>query len=216
MQATRYKYSSSYSILMPKNEIRIMGIDDAPFDKFSKGKKNHKNTTAIAVLFRGGQFMDGILSTKIRVDGSNSTKKLIEMVNKSKFRSQLKCILLDGIALGGFNVIDIQKLSEQTGIPVIAVMRHYPDIKTIHATLKKLGMAKKIRLLEKAGTIHEVQNIGEKGRTGKIYAQLAGISIEDATKIIKISCTHSFVPEPIRVAHLIGQGLVFGESRGRA
>jgi uncharacterized protein len=201
---------------MPKNEIRILGIDDAPFDKFSKGKKNHKNTTAIAVLFRGGQFMDGILSTKIRVDGGNSTQKLSEMINKSKFKTQLKCLLLDGIALGGFNIVDIQKLSEQTGIPVIAVMRHYPDIKTIHATLRKLGMAKKISLLEKAGRIYEVQDVGEKGRTGKIFVQLAGLSIEDAKNILKISCTHSFVPEPIRVAHLIGQGLVFGESKGRA
>jgi uncharacterized protein len=197
---------------MPKKEIRLLGIDDAPFDKFTK----RKDTLAIAVLFRGGEFMDGILSTKIRVDGNNSTKKLSEMINKSKFRAQLKCILLDGIALGGFNIIDIQTLSKKTGIPVIVVMRHYPDLKTIHTTLKKISMAKKIKLLEKAGRIYEVADVGEKGRTGKIFVQVAGIPVEDAKKILKISCTHSFVPEPIRVAHLIGQGLVFGESKGRA
>jgi len=68
---------------MFKKEIRVIGIDDAPFRKFSKGK-----VFVIGTVFRGGTLLDGILSTKVNVDGSNSTKKIIEMVNKSKFKPQ--------------------------------------------------------------------------------------------------------------------------------
>ena len=92
-----------------KPEIRILGIDDAPFDKFSD-----KETYVIATVFRGGDFMDGLLTCKVKVDGNDSTKKLIEMINSSKFKIQFRAILLDGIAVAGFNVIKRRlKLNKQ-------------------------------------------------------------------------------------------------------
>lgn len=185
-----------------KKEMRILGIDDAPFDK-SRDKK----TLVIATLFRGGSFIDGVLSTKIRVDGSNSTARIADMVNKCKFKPQLQAILLDGIAVGGFNVIDIQELNKRTKIPVIVVMRDYPNLKKIKSALVKLKKEEKLVLLEKAGHIH---------KAGEIHIQVCGISVEDAKQIIKITATHSFIPEPIRVAHLIAGGIASGESKGRA
>jgi len=185
-----------------KKEIRILGIDDSPFDKF-----NDKEVLVIGVFYRGGNYPDGVLSTKVEIDGGDSTIKLIEMVNKSKFKSQLQCIMLDGIALGGFNVVNIEKLNSETGIPVIVVMRYYPDLKKMFDAMKKLGYDNKIKLIEKAGKIYKIY---------KIYIQIKGIGLEDAKEIIKISSIHSYIPEPIRVAHLIGAGLVKGESKGKA
>jgi endonuclease V-like protein UPF0215 family len=37
--------------------------------------------------------------------------------------------------------------------------------------------------------------------------QIAGIKKNDAEKIIKTTATRSFVPEPLRVAHLIARGV---------
>lgn len=185
-----------------KKEVRILGIDDAPFDRFKKG-----NVLVVGAMFRGGQWMDGVLSTKVKVDGRDSTTKLISMVNKCKFKPQLQCLLLDGIAFGGFNIVDIWKLYEKTGIPVIVVIRKMPDFKKIESVLKKLKKEGRYRLIEKAGNPYKV---------GKIYIQLAGISLEDAKKMMKITCTRSLLPEPIRVAHLIGAGIVKGESKGDA
>jgi len=185
-----------------KKEIRVLGIDDAPFDKFSRG-----NVLIIATLFRGGQWIDGILSTKVKIDGNNSTSKLIRMVNNSKFKPQLQALLLGGIALGGFNVIDINKLNKKTGIPVIVVIRKYPNFVKIKSALKKIGKLSKYNLIEKAGAIYKI---------GKIFVQLAGLSLDDAKKILKITCTRSLIPEPVRIAHLIGAGIVCGESKGDA
>lgn len=187
---------------MPKKEIRILGIDDAPFDKF-----NDKKTLVIGTFFRGGSFMDGVLSTKVSVDGNDSTKKIIKLVKKSKFKPQLQAIMLDGIALGGFNVVDIVQINKETNIPVIVVMRDYPDFEKIERALIKLNKKEKIKLLKKAGEIHKV---------GNIYIQTCGIDLEKAKGIIKITCTRSYIPEPIRVAHIIASGIIFGESRGKA
>ena len=187
---------------MYKKEIRVIGIDDAPFNKFKKG-----NVLVVGTMFRGGSWIDGLLSTKIAIDGNNSTSKLINMINKSKFKPQLQCIILDGIALGGFNIVDVKELNRKTGIPVLVVIRRMPDFKKIESTLKKLKKASKYKLIEKAGQVHKV---------GKVYVQVSGLSLEQAKQILKITCTHSLLPEPIRVAHLIAAGIVKGESKGNA
>ena len=185
-----------------RNELRILGIDDGPFFKFRKGE-----VIIVGTFYRGGNFLDGLLTTKARVDGKNATKNIIEMVNKSKFRPQLRAILLDGVAVGGFNVIDLERLHKETRIPVIAVIRKKPDVKKIIKTLNDLGWKSKAKLIEK---------LPEPKKAGKVYMQNIGISEADAKEIIKLTTTHSELPEPIRVAHIIAGGLVKGESKGRA
>lgn len=185
-----------------KPEIRLLGIDDSPFDKF-----HDRDALVIGTIFRGGSFLDGVLSTRVTVDGDDATEKLSGMITASKFHPQLQAILLDGIAVAGFNVVDIQELRQQTGIPVIVVMRDHPDLELIESALKKLNHEDKLSLLMKAGSIHKVDNI---------YIQLSGISLAEAEEILAISCTHSLIPEPIRAAHLIASGVVEGQSRGRA
>ena len=187
---------------MYKKEIRVIGIDDSPFKKFKKGK-----VLVIGTIFRGGAWCDGILSTKVSIDGKDSTKKLVEMINKCRFKPQLRCILLDGIALGGFNIIDIKELNKKTKIPVMVVIRRYPDFKKIEETLKKINKGHKYKLIEKAGPVTKI---------GEIFVQLSGLTLEQAKSILKITCTRSLIPEPIRVAHLIAAGVVTGESKGKA
>jgi len=185
---------------MLKKEIRVIGIDDAPFKKFKKGK-------VLVVVFRGGLYLDGILSTKVNVDGNDSTKKIIEMINKCKFKPQLQCIFLDGIAVGGFNILDVKELNKKTKLPVIVIIRRKPNLEKIKNTLIKIKKKSKIKLLEKAGSIIPVN---------KIYIQISGISIEKAKEFLKIVCTRSLIPEPIRIAHLIAAGITSGESKGKA
>ena len=185
-----------------KKEIRILGIDDAPHKFKSRGQ-----VLVVGTVFRGGYELDGLLSTKAEIDGSDSTEKIISMVNGSKFKPQLKCIFLDGIAVGGFNVIDIRELNKKTKIPVMAIMRKMPDITKMKEALDKSNNSEKIRLLEKAG---EIVNIGS------LYVQFAGIKKDEAKELLKISCTRSNIPEPLRISHLIASGIVDGESLGKA
>jgi endonuclease V-like protein UPF0215 family len=174
-----------------KREIRVVGIDDAPFEKFVK-----RDVLVVGTFFRGGTALDGVLSTKIT-----------EMINSSKFKPQLQCIMLDGVAVGGFNVVDTQMLSKATGIPVMTVMRHFPDYRKIIAALKKIGKLHLLKIIEKAGPVRKV---------GNIHIQYIGMDFQTAKEILKITCTRSYIPEPIRIAHIIAGGITEGESRGRA
>ena len=187
---------------MFKKEIRVIGLDDSPFNKFSK-----EDILVVGVIMRGGLYVDGVLSTKVKVDGSDSTKKFIKMINSCKFKPQLQCIFLNGIAVGGFNVVDVNELNKKTGLPVIVIIRKIPDIEKIKETLIKIKRKSKIKLIEKAGKIIPI---------GDVYVQIIGINEEDSSKILKVVCTRSLIPEPLRLAHIIASGIVKGESRGRA
>lgn len=190
-----------------KREIRVLGVDDAPF---VKGKS--REVLVIGVVFRGGEFLDGVLSTYIECDGSDATQKIIEMVNRSTHRLQLRVIMTDGIAFGGFNLIDIQEIFQQTQIPVIVVMRYYPDVERMKQALTKFpDFQRRIEKLEKAGEIHEFS-----AKQGKIYYQFHGTTKQMVEKVLQVTLKRGLVPEPLRVAHLITTGIIFGESRGRA
>lgn len=191
-----------------KSEIRAVGIDDGPFRPHSKGK-----TLIVGAVFRGGWWLDGILSTHVEVDGTDATRKIAEMINRSKHKDQLRVIMTSGITFAGFNVLDIHELFEKTELPVIVVSRKYPDLASVKRALKNLpNWRQRWKILSSAGEIHTV-----KSRHGKasIYIQIAGIKLSDAREVVHSTTTRSFVPEPLRAAHLIATGIVRGESTGR-
>ena len=49
-----------------------------------------------------------------------------------------------------------------------------------------------------------------------LYYQFIGLQRSEAEEIIRLSCTRSLIPEPLRVAHMIASAMVKGESKGRA
>lgn len=185
-----------------KKEIRVIGFDDGPFDKF-----NDQKTLVVGVVFRGGNYADGVLSTQITIDGSDATSKLIKLVDSCKFKPQLQAIFLKGIAVGGFNVIDVRKLSQKTKLPVVVVIRNYPNFEEIYVALVKLKQKNKIKLIE---------SLPKPEKIGQLYVQRIGIDKQQTKELLKITCTHANIPEPLRVAHLIASGVVRGERKGRA
>lgn len=189
-----------------KREIRILGIDDAPF-----GPHTTLPVMVIGTVFRAGNWLDGVLRTHITGDGRDATPKIISMVNSTRHKDQLGVIMLDGITFGGFNVVNIQKIYKATKVPVIVVMRKFPNFKKIKNALKRFDdwEARWNDVLD-AGEIYEIRN------DENIYIQISGIDLVDAEKIVKRSTTRSAIPEPLRVSHIIAAGVVTGESKGNA
>jgi endonuclease V-like protein UPF0215 family len=181
-----------------KPEIRVLGIDDGKFVPHTKG-----NVIVVGVVFRGGSWIDGVMHTIIDIDGLDATEKLAEMINNSPHRRQLRLIMLNGITFAGFNLVNTKKLNSATGLPIIAVTREKPDMEAIHRALKNLPNTEdRWRIVLDAGEIHEIICKGS-----KLYAELIGISLADALKIVELTSTRSCFPEPLRVAHLIASGI---------
>jgi endonuclease V-like protein UPF0215 family len=181
-----------------KPEIRVLGIDDGPFTL------HVGHAPIVGVVFRGGYWFDGVLATKIKVDGFDATDKIASMTTSSAHYKQLRIIMLDGLTFGGFNVVDIKKLYDVTHMPVIVVTRRKPNFNEIRAALDKLpGTVERWQAMCNAGETVEVQT----RKNESVYIEKYGLTEEDARKIVKFTSTRSSVPEALRVAHLIASGL---------
>jgi endonuclease V-like protein UPF0215 family len=191
-----------------KKEIRIIGFDDGAFVPHSKDP-----VFVIGVVYRGGKILDGALTTSVSVDGSDATEKIVKLINESRHKQQLKVIMFDGITLAGFNVIDIKKVHEETRIPVIVINRKHPNLVKVKSALKNLPDGEeRWKTISHAGKIKEcyVQDFK------KVYYQSIGMDDDDTKEVIKLSTTRGYIPEPLRVAHLLATAVVRGESYGRA
>ncbi|MFO8132642.1 MAG: DUF99 family protein [Thermoplasmatota archaeon] len=187
-----------------KSEIRILGVDDMPFTF------DDQRVGVVGVVMRGNHYIEGVLSTDIEVDGLDATTQLIELIMSSKHAGQLRAVLVDGGALGGFNVVDGQRLHEATDIPVMTVTASQPDEKALIAALQQHFDDWQPRW--------DIMRKGELYRVPlryPLYVKSFGLSIEKATDIIKLSIMRGALPEPLRVAHLIATGVKTGESYGR-
>ena len=186
-----------------KPEIRILAIDDSPLI--------NDKVTIIGAFFRGGKQLDGVLCSEIKKDGMDATDAIIRMVMGSKYFSQVRVIMLDGITYAGFNPVDITRVSGETNIPVIVFMRSCPDFESIKLALQHLPESeKRWEIIQRTGRVYKIE------QENPVYIQFSGIDQESAFKIVRITSIHSNIPEPLRVAHLIATGVVLGESTGKA
>lgn len=190
-----------------KKEIRILGIDDAPFDKFGD-----ESTYLIGVVFRGGSYIEGVLKSMVEVDGDDSTDQIIGLVKGTRHKGHLRVLMLSGITFGGLNIVDIDRLWQETGLPVIIVTRKMPDMERMKKALTRVrNTQEKLKRLLSAGPLEKVELDG-----GSLLIQWKGLTMDDAKKIVRLSIIRGLLPEPIRVAHIIASGITMGDSRGRA
>ncbi|NIC35434.1 DUF99 family protein [Halomonas desiderata] len=180
----------------------IVGFDDCPFPR------GHRGDVAIVGTVFSGLRLEGVLSGRVRRDGVNSTRELIRLVGHSRFAAHLQLIMLQGVALAGFNVIDVPHLHAELGLPVLVVARRAPRQGAMRrALLERIpGGARKWALVERLGEMEPLAGV---------YVQRVGLSAEEAVAAIRATTPHGSVLEPLRVAHLIGGGVTTGESRGR-
>jgi endonuclease V-like protein UPF0215 family len=183
-----------------KPEIRVLGVDDGIFIPHKRGL-----VPVVGVVFRGGYWLDGVMHTKVEVDGFDATEKILHMVLNSPHYKQLRVIMLNGITFAGFNVIDVKELFAKTNLPIIAVTKEKPNFKEILNALKKLPRSEeRWEIIQRAGEIYEVST---RNKSEKIYMQISGMLKEDAAKILQLTSTRSNIPEALRVAHLIASGI---------
>lgn len=183
-------------------QLRVIGFDDAPFSKHNDSRVNVSGIVCSNTRF------EGMVWGEVKRDGTDGTECLIDLVTNNKFHSQLHAVLIDGIAFGGFNIIDLPALSEALSLPCIVVMRKMPDLIGVDKALRHFSdYESRIALVRKAGKIHD---------HAPFYFQCSGIDGQSAGQVLERVTDTGKVPEALRIAHLIGSAIKTGVSSNRA
>lgn len=182
--------------------LRAVGFDDAPFVRGQRGD------VGVAGVICAGTRFEGLVWGRLRQDGWNATDALVRLLVPGKFLPQLHLVLLDGLSFGGLNVVDLPALASRLGRPCVAVMRRAPDLPAMERAISRLpGAARRLAILRAAGPIHAA---------GRFTFQVAGAPPEPTADALARLTDRGAVPEPLRLAHLVGSAFQRGESGRRA
>jgi endonuclease V-like protein UPF0215 family len=189
-------------LLLRRRTIRVIGFDDAPFTRLAG------NPVAVAGVVCAGTRFEGMVWGQVQPDGWDATDTLTKLLIGGKFLPQLHIVLLDGIALGGFNVIDLPLLAQRLKRPCVAVMRRRPDLTAVEQAIGRLPQPElRLSILRRAGPIYEFS---------PFYFQVCGTSPEITAQVLARLTDCGHVPEALRLAHLIGSAVIKGESGRQA
>lgn len=179
-----------------------MGIDDGPF---VKGRD--REVPVVAVMMEGSTLVEGVALSTFPVDGDRATERLEKWIKDMRWYESLQGIILGGITIAGLGVIEIGRLTKEVGKPVISVTREETFDEELINALRSAGLEDRIQTVEKSPPSKKV--------TDGLYISFAGAEFRQARHLVKSSLLKSTLPEPLRVAHLIGAALSEGESKGR-
>ncbi len=186
----------------PGRTLRAVGFDDAPF------QRGRRSLVRVAGVVCAGTRFEGLVVGAVQQDGWNATRALVDLLAGGKFLPQLHLVLLDGIALGGFNVVDLEALAGALSRPCVAVMRRAPDLVAVERAVRRLPLPeRRLEVLRRAGPIH---------RHGPFWFQVRGADPEATGRALERLTDRGAVPEPLRLAHLVGAAIARGESGRRA
>ena len=185
-----------------KKNIRIIGIDDAAFSR-----EKSSETFVFGVVVRGNNLVEGILRTEIQVDGLDATEKITDMINGSKFKNQIKAIVLGSVTIAAFNIINMNEIFQKTSIPIISILNELPDNTEVKKALVHLpDWEKRLEILTSNPALEKIEFINESGRECKIYVQYLGFKETSEVKnLLKNTTFTSCVPEGLRLADMIGR-----------
>jgi endonuclease V-like protein UPF0215 family len=196
-------------LLRHRRTIRVIGFDDAPFVRpLLRSSVQERSPVNVAGVVCAGTRFEGMVWGEIQQDGWDATETLAQLLLNGKFLAQLHLVLIDGISMGGFNIIDLPQLAARLCRPCVAVMRRPPDLAAIEQALHHLpDAAQRLDRIRRAGAIYAHP---------PFYFQVCGASPEATAEALIRLTDRGHVPEALRLAHLIAAAIVKGESGRQA
>jgi len=175
-----------------KKGIFSVAIDDAPHTRNS-------NVTSLIFVFCRGIYLENVIKRNIDVDGIDATDVIIKTLKP--LLNSFNLILTHGITFGGFNVINIQKISTELNKPIIAITENTPKGDEFLNALKNVPYNNlKEEFVKNAGSI---ENCFIKSIKNPVYFYYKNIDLEFVKLFIKKFSIRSKLPEQLLISHKI-------------
>jgi endonuclease V-like protein UPF0215 family len=177
-----------------KKGIRVLAIAES-------FKKQKSNSILTGVVMRKDLVIDGIIFGKATIGGNDATQNIIGMYNNLE-RNDIGFILLDGMIISMFNIVNGENIYNITGIPVIIItFRNSQGIDNIIKNHFPDSYEDRISLIKKLGTRDRILLKTDKF----LLIRTWGIKLQDAVKLLNSFLLQGSIPEPIKLAKIISR-----------
>lgn len=196
----------SFTISSPSNQNTPFHVEKRGIRVFGIAESFVKTDTASSlagIIMRRDRIIDGIVLSDVTIKGNDSTEKILSMFHSLK-RNDINCIMLDGLIISIYNIIDAEEIAAKTGVPVIAITFR-PSV-GLDQTLERNFPQESKQKLEQYYRLGEREKILLK--TGKfIYLRYWGIRSREAIVVVNAFTLQGAIPEPIRIAKLAAHAM---------
>lgn len=167
-------------------------------------KQDSKKSILAGVVMRRDFVIDGFVFGNATISGNDATDEIIKMHEKLG-RPDISYVLISGIIISMYNMVDIKKIHENLKIPVIgvtyqdsqgiedAIKHHFPDTWNEKINeYKKLGNREKISLKT----------------SFDIFVRKEGCELSDVKHLLNDLTLQGSLPEPLRIAQMLAKTLL--------
>lgn len=193
-------------VRLEKKGIRVLGVAE------SFRKDLDRRAVLAGVVMRMDLIIDGVITGFCTVGGMDSTESILGMYRRLE-RGDISAIMLNGCIISWFNVIDLKRLHEETGLPIISVSyRPSTGIRRYFMEYFPSDWERRVEVYERNGPRLEITN-----KNGfKLYLRAIGLDEDDAVRLVNRFTLFGRVPEPLRVARLIAHSILNDVMAGRS
>ena len=166
--------------------------------------QNSEKSILSGLVMRRDFVIDGFVFGTATLDGDDATESILKMYDELN-RPDISYVLISGLIISLYNIVDIKKIHEKLQIPIIgvtynesegidsAIKHHFPNsfeskIKQYH----KLGNREKI-------TLHT---------SADIFVRRQGCDLHEVKHLLNELTIQGSFPEPLRVAQLLAKSLL--------
>lgn len=166
-----------------KKESRILGI--------SASETIGKQIAVIGVVFRGNQWLDGIMVCHLRPLNPDNVSTLARAIIKCKQYSQIHAVILASERFSPRTHIDVTALSNVINRPIIMI---------VGSRSRQIGKNQK----RSRSTLPNYYRVKLSGKSLSVLA--TKLSFTETSEILSLACVKgSIMPEAVRVAQLIAR-----------
>ena len=163
-----------------------------------------KKSVLSGIVMSTDLIIDGFVMGHSTVGGDDATDAILEMYKRLD-RPDVSFLLISGIVISLYNIIDLKRISEDTGLPVIGVT--YEESEGIEDAIKhhfpnsyesKLTEYSNLDSREKI-TLHTSHDL---------YVRKEGCTVLEAKQLLDKITLQGSVPEPLRISQLLANTLL--------
>ena len=167
-------------------------------------RSNSKKSILSGVVMRRDFVIDGFVFGRTTLDGDDATDVILHMYEELK-RPDINYLLISGLIISLYNIIDIKKIHESLQIPIIGITYH--DSKGIEDSIKHHfpnSYKSKIKNYQKLGirkkfTLHT---------SSDVFVRKEGCTLHEVKYLLNKLTLQGSLPEPVRVAQLLAKSLL--------
>lgn len=167
-------------------------------------RQNSERSILSGLIMRRDFVIDGFVFGSAALEGNDATDQILHMYDELR-RSDINYILVSGLIISMYNIVDIKKLCDSLQIPVIGVT--YNESDGIEDAIKHhfpKSFESKVNEYEKLGTREKITL----HTSHDIFVRYVGCTIYEVKQLLNELTLHGSIPEPLRVSQLLANVLL--------